>query len=97
MMEKIRAFLDRFYLDRRSSKSVMFVCLFTGIIIEVLFIGLFSWSEVLMALGFIIGFMVAVFGVLIYSAYAPCPHCGKYVDFRHADALYCPDCGGELD
>ena len=96
-MTKIRAFLDRFDLDRRSAKSVMFVCLFGGIILEVLFIGLFSWSEAMMALGIAVGFTVAVLGVLVYSAYAPCPHCGKYVDFRHSDALYCPDCGGELD
>ncbi len=97
MMKKIRKFLDRFDLDRRSAKSVMFACLFVGIIIEVLFIGLFSWSEAMIAIGFILGFAVALFGVAIYSAYAPCPHCGKYVDFRHADALYCPDCGKELD
>lgn len=96
-MKKLRQFLDRFGLDRCSAKSVMFICFFAGIIIEVLFIGIFSWSEAMITLGFVLGLAVVLIGVAVYSAFAPCPHCGKYVDFRHADAFHCPDCGGELD
>ncbi len=96
-MKRIRKFLDRFDLDRMSARSVMIACLIIGVVVELIFIGLFSFSRLMTGIGFMAGLLMALAGVVVYSAYARCPHCGKYIDDRHADAVYCTDCGGKLD
>jgi len=95
-MKKLRKILDCFDLDRRSAKSVFNVCVILGVII-VLLSGLFQFSTAIFVSGCILGFLTGLFGCLVYSAYAPCPNCGKYIDHRHSGARFCPDCGKELD
>ena len=96
-MKWFRKLLDRFGLDRRSAKTVSEVCLIAGIVLVLLLWMFLSWSEGLKFVSLLVGFAVALFGAMVYIAYSPCPHCEERIDIRHADALYCPHCGKELD
>ena len=95
-MKKLRKMPNRFELSRRSAKSVFDVCAILGVII-VLLSGLFQFSTALFVCGSVLGFLVGLFGCLVYRTYAHCPHCGKYIVLKHSDARFCPDCGKELD
>ena len=95
-MKKIRAFLDRFDLDRCTARNTMYTLWIIGTIILLICGGLHTIKGAVLV-GFILFFVLLVAGFIVYEAYGRCPHCGKSIDPRDSNAYYCSGCGKELD
>ena len=78
-------------MDYKKSYLLFQICLFAGLILCVVSLGINRvWPGIL-------GVVLFILGILQAAIFYRCPKCGKSLNFREKRAKYCPECGEKLD